>query len=79
MRKETVASYGIEYHKKFTLSFACLVLFFIGAPLGAIIKKGGLGMPVVISVGFFLIFYVLSIVGEKSAKESAMTAAQGAW
>jgi len=79
MRKETVASYGIEYHKKFTLSFACLVLFFIGAPLGAIIKKGGLGMPVVISVGFFLIFYVLSIVGEKSAKESAMTAAEGAW
>ncbi len=79
IRKETYASYGIEFHKKFTLSFACLVLFFIGAPLGAIIKKGGLGMPVVVSVGFFLVFYVLSIIGEKSAKEGAMTAFQGSW
>jgi lipopolysaccharide export system permease protein len=79
VRKEQYGSYGIEFHKKFTLAFACLVLFFIGAPLGAIIKKGGLGMPVVVSVCFFLIFYVLSIVGEKSAKESAMTAFQGAW
>jgi len=79
MRQQTYASYGIEFHKKFTLSFACLVLFFIGAPLGAIIKKGGLGMPVVVSVAFFLIFYVLSIIGEKSAKEGAMQAFEGAW
>jgi lipopolysaccharide export system permease protein len=79
IRKEQFGSYGIEFHKKFTLAFACLVLFFIGAPLGAIIKKGGLGMPVVVSVCFFLVFYVLSIVGEKSAKESAMTSFQGAW
>jgi lipopolysaccharide export system permease protein len=79
VRREQYGSYGIEFHKKFTLAFACLVLFFIGAPLGAIIKKGGLGMPVVVSVCFFLIFYVLSIVGEKSAKESAMTPFQGAW
>jgi lipopolysaccharide export system permease protein len=79
IRKETYTNYGIEFHKKFTLPFACLVLFFIGAPLGAIIKKGGLGMPVVVSVGFFLIFYVLSIVGEKSAKEGAISAMEGAW
>ncbi len=71
--------YLIEWHKKFTLSFACLVLFFIGAPLGAIIRKGGIGMPAVASVCFFLIFHVLSITGEKSAKEGVWEAWQGAW
>ena len=53
--------YQIEWHRKFTLSIACIVLFFIGAPLGSIIRKGGLGMPVVISVIFFIIFHILSI------------------
>lgn len=76
---ETESRYKIEWHKKFTLSFACLVLFFIGAPLGAIIRKGGIGMPAVVSVGFFLIFHVLSITGEKSAKEGVWEAWQGAW
>jgi lipopolysaccharide export system permease protein len=71
--------YLLEFHKKFTLSFACLVLFFIGAPLGAIIRKGGLGMPMVVSVLFFLIFHVISIVGEKSAKEGVLEPWQGAW
>jgi lipopolysaccharide export system permease protein len=71
--------YMIEFHKKFTLSFACLVLFFIGAPLGAIIRKGGLGMPMVVSVLFFLIFHVISIVGEKSSKEGVMEPWLGAW
>ena len=71
--------YLIEFHKKFTLSFACLVLFFIGAPLGAIIRKGGLGMPMVVSVLFFLIFHVISIVGEKSSKEGVMEPWLGAW
>lgn len=76
---ETVNRYKIEWHKKFTLSFACIVLFFIGAPLGAIIRKGGVGMPAVVSVCFFLIFHVLSITGEKSAKEGVWDAWQGAW
>ena len=76
---ETESRYRIEWHKKFTLSFACIVLFFIGAPLGAIIKKGGVGMPAVVSVCFFLIFHVLSITGEKSAKEGIWEAWQGAW
>lgn len=76
---ETVSKYKIEWHKKFTLSFACIVLFFIGAPLGAIIRKGGIGMPAVVSVCFFLIFHVLSITGEKSAKEGVWEAWQGAW
>jgi lipopolysaccharide export system permease protein len=76
---ETESRYKIEWHKKFTLSFACIVLFFIGAPLGAIIRKGGIGMPAVVSVCFFLIFHVLSITGEKSAKEGVWEAWQGAW
>lgn len=69
----------IEWHKKFTLSFACLVLFFIGAPLGAIIRKGGLGMPVVVSVIFFILFHVISITGEKSAKEGVIPPYIGMW
>lgn len=71
--------YDIEWHRKFTLSIACLVLFFIGAPLGAIIRKGGLGMPMVISVIFFLIFHILSITGEKLAREGNIPTYQGMW
>lgn len=69
----------VERHKKFTLSFACLVLFFVGAPLGAIIRKGGLGMPVVVSVLFFIFFWVISITGEKSAKEGVLPPVVGMW
>jgi len=69
----------VEWHRKFTLSIACIVLFFIGAPLGAIIRKGGLGMPVVISVVFFIIFHILSITGEKLAKEDEIPVHQGMW
>lgn len=68
-----------EWHRKFTLSVACLVLFFIGAPLGAIIRKGGLGMPVVVSVLFFITFHILSITGEKIVKEGGMPAYAGMW
>jgi len=71
--------YEVEWHRKFTLSVACIVLFFIGAPLGAIIRKGGLGMPVVISVVFFIIFHILSITGEKLAKEGEIPVYQGMW
>ena len=61
--------YEAERYKRFTLPLACLVLFFIGAPLGAIIRKGGLGTPAVISVLFFVVYYVISLSGEKFAKE----------
>jgi lipopolysaccharide export system permease protein len=71
--------YGIEWHRKYTLSFACFILFFIGAPLGAIIRKGGLGMPVVVSIIFFLLYYVISITGEKLARESTITPFFGMW
>jgi lipopolysaccharide export system permease protein len=61
--------YEAEKYKRFTLPFACLVFFFIGAPLGAIIRKGGLGTPAVISVLFFVVYYVITLSGEKFAKE----------
>ncbi len=71
--------YEIEIHRKFSLSLACLVFFFIGAPLGAIIRKGGLGMPVVISVVFFLLYYIVSLTGEKFVRESVISAGFGMW
>ncbi len=69
----------VEWHRKFTLSFACIVLFFIGAPFGAIIRKGGLGMPLVITVILFIVFHVLSITGEKFVKEGVFAAPLGMW
>ncbi len=71
--------YQIEIQRKFTLSFACLIFFFIGAPLGAIIRKGGLGMPAVISVLFFLAWYVLSMSGEQLARDSSLSPVFGMW
>ena len=74
-----VKFHRIEWHRKFTLSFACLVFFFIGAPLGAIIRKGGLGMPVVISVIMFIVYYIIDMTGQKMAREGIWTAFEGAW
>jgi len=78
-QKNVLRRYLVEYQKKFTLSAACLVLFLIGAPLGAIIRKGGLGLPVVISVVFFLIYYIISTIGEKSAKDGGLSPVMGTW
>lgn len=69
----------IEWHRKFSLSFACVILFLIGAPLGSIIRKGGLGMPVLISILFFLIYHISSITAEKSALQGVITVTQGMW
>jgi lipopolysaccharide export system permease protein len=69
----------IEWHRKFALSFACFVLFMIGAPLGSIIRKGGLGMPLVIAVIFFLIFHLLNMFGEKFVQQDVMTPLGGMW
>lgn len=78
-RKKTLNSYPMEWHRKFTLSFACLIFFFIGAPLGAIIRKGGLGMPVVVSILMFIAYYILMITGEKFAREDAWSMVNGMW
>lgn len=74
-----VTRHKIEWHRKFTLSFACLIFFFIGAPLGAIIRKGGLGAPVVISVIMFIIYYIIDNTGFKMARENLWTAFEGMW
>ncbi|BBE19152.1 membrane protein [Aquipluma nitroreducens] len=79
MRKKSLNSYAMEWHRKFTLSFACLIFFFIGAPLGAIIRKGGLGMPVVVSILMFIAYYILMITGEKFAREDAWSMVGGMW
>ncbi len=68
-----------EWHRKLTLPISIIIFFMIGAPLGAIIRKGGLGLPAVISVIFFVIFYVISIWGEKMAKEGTWDALYGMW
>lgn len=69
----------IELHRKFTLSFACLIFFFIGAPLGAIIRKGGLGAPIVISVVMFIIYYIIDNTGYKMAREALWPVWEGMW
>ena len=74
-----IRSNGIEWHRKFSLSLACLVLFFIGAPLGSIIRKGGIGMPLVIAIVFFLIFHLLNVFGEKFSKEAITPPYIGMW
>ena len=68
-----------EWHKKFTVSFACIMFFFIGAPLGAIIRKGGLGVPVVISVILFIFYYIIDNMGFKMARDGVWDAWEGMW
>ena len=78
-KSKLIYKHQAEWHRKFTLSVACFVLFFIGAPLGAIIRKGGLGLPVVISILFFVLFHIISITGEKSVKSGVIDANIGMW
>ena len=74
-----IRKHEIELYRKFTLSFACLIFFFIGAPLGAIIRKGGLGTPVVISVILFIIYYIIDNTGYKMAREALWPCWAGMW
>jgi len=78
-RKIIITKHNIEWHRKISLAIACLLLFLVGAPLGAIIRKGGFGLPVLFSVFFFLIYHVLSMIGEKSVKDLSMKAYEGMW
>ena len=77
--QRSVRLHQIEWHRKFVLSFACLIFFFIGAPLGAIIRKGGLGMPVVVSVILFIVYYIIDNVGYKLARDGVWIVWQGMW
>ncbi|MEX6687937.1 LptF/LptG family permease [Danxiaibacter flavus] len=78
-RKQSLNKHKIEWHRKFTLSVACLVLFMIGAPLGSIIRKGGLGTPLVFAIVFFVLFHLLNTFGEKFAKEEVTSPMTGMW
>lgn len=77
--RKTIRRHGIELQKKFTLSFACIIFFFIGAPLGAIIRKGGLGTPLIISVLLFIVYYIIDNTGYKMAREGRMEVWEGMW
>jgi len=79
MHEREYRRYQIAWYQKYTQAFACFVMFMIGAPLGAIIKKGGLGMPVLISIIFFIVYYMLTISGEKWAKEGLVDPLFGTW
>ena len=74
-----IRKYTHEWHRKFTLPFACFIFFFIGAPLGAIIRKGGLGMPVIISVLFFIAYYIISMTAERFSRELVVEPFWGMW
>jgi lipopolysaccharide export system permease protein len=71
--------FEIQWHKIMANSIACIAMFLIGAPLGAIIKKGGLGVPVIASIFFFIVFYVLSLMGEKWARAETLPMIAGMW
>lgn len=77
--KKVIRRHGIELLKKFTLSVACIIFFFIGAPLGAIIRKGGIGMPLVISVLLFLVYYIFDNTGYKMARDGLTQVWFGMW
>ena len=78
-RKRAMDRHAIEWHRKFFIALSCVLLFFIGAPLGAIIRKGGLGMPTVLAIGIFLAFYILSMLGEQMVKAGQVSPALGMW
>lgn len=78
-KEKMVYKYELESHHKFTQAISCFVMFLIGAPLGAIIKKGGFGLPVLVSIVFFILLYVLTITGDKYAKDGLIWVPAGAW
>ncbi len=78
-RQYIIRKHKIEWHRKIALAIACIILFLIGTPLGTIIRKGGFGMPVMVSVFFFVFYHVINIIGEKAAKEATLSPIEGMW
>jgi lipopolysaccharide export system permease protein len=76
---QSLRKYEIEFHRKFALSFSIILLFFIGAPLGAIVKRGGFGAPVVIAALLFMVYFILISIGEGIAKEEVVSPFLGMW
>ena len=79
LTEDKIRDHWIEWHRKFTLSLACFLFVFIGAPLGSIIRKGGFGLPVLFSIFIFIFFYILNISGEKMAEQNFVTPFLGMW
>lgn len=77
--RKTINRHWVEWHRKFTIPFTCLIFFFIGAPLGSIVRKGGLGTPIVISVILFIIYYIVENVGYKMTRDGVWTHWFGMW
>lgn len=75
----TRAKYDIEKQRKYTLAFACILLFFVGAPLGAIIRRGGFGLPLVLAIVLFIIYHILNEIGGKIAREGVVEVWTGVW
>lgn len=78
-RNNLIARFQVEWHRKLMLAFACIIFFFIGAPLGAIVRKGGLGLPSMIAIIFFLVFHVVSYSTEQLVKSGSLSAWPGMW
>ncbi|MDT0552155.1 LptF/LptG family permease [Urechidicola vernalis] len=79
IKRKILNLYDHEYHNRIAFSFACLVLFFIGAPLGSIIRKGGFGLPMVMAIIIFVVYFFISSLGKNLAEESAITSRIGGW
>jgi len=78
-KKTIIAKHKIEWHRKISLAFGCIIMFLIGAPLGSIIRKGGFSVPLLISILLFVVYYVISITGEKTAKDLSTSPIEGMW
>ncbi len=79
IKQDNIKRHKIEWHRKFTWSVACFLLFLIGAPFGAVIRRGGLGLPLVITVILFILFHILTITGEKMTEQDVLAPYQGMW
>ena len=78
-RERNFNRYGIEMLHNYTNAAACIVMFLIGAPLGVVIKKGGMGIPALITIAFFIFYYIISITGEKMTKNLSLDYITGTW
>lgn len=78
-KQKNINNHWLAFYEKFVISYACLLMFFIGAPLGAIIRKGGLGLPIVFAVLIFITFHFINTFGKKVAQENGMTPFLGSW
>ena len=77
--QQYISNLDVEWHRKYTLAYACMMLFFLGAPLGAIVRKGGLGWPVIIAILFFLVYFILTRAGDEMSMAQEINVTLGMW